>query len=392
MLNGINQGIANSPANTPLLPAFVNVGNLPGPVLLNALTELSGEVATDAGKGAFQLMNDFLNLMLDMSAAGRGGTGGTATPFAPEQDAALPPDIALTYAALLKAPPKPATEFERRWSAWGSAFGGYNRTNGDPVVGSNAVTARDFGFAAGMDYRYSPDTVLGFALAGGGINWSLAQALGSGRSDTFQAGAYGITHLGPAYLSGALAFANHWFTTNRIALGDPLRAKFQGQSYAARLEGGYRYAVPVSNAIVGVTPYAAVQVQDFHTPSFTETDLAGGVFGLAFNSMNATDTRSELGARFDNLQVVAHMPLILRGRAAWAHDWVSNSALGAVFQALPGSSFTVNGAAAPRNSALTTASAELGVAPGWSVMAKFDGEFASGSQTYAGTGTLRYLW
>ena len=53
------------------------------------------------------------------------------------------------------------------------------------------------------------------------------------------------------------------------------------------------------------------------------------------------------------------MPLVLRGRLAWAHDWVSNPALGAVFQALPGSNFTVNGAAPPQNSALTTASAEL---------------------------------
>ncbi len=32
----------------------------------------------------------------------------------------------------------------------------------------------------------------------------------------------------------ALAFANHWFTTNRIALGDQLTAQFDGQSYAAR--------------------------------------------------------------------------------------------------------------------------------------------------------------
>ena len=28
----------------------------------------------------------------------------------------------------------------------------------------------------------------------------------------------------------------------------------------------------------------------------------------------------------------------------------------------------------------------------WSVLAKFDGEFAKSSQTYAGTGTLRYTW
>jgi uncharacterized protein with beta-barrel porin domain len=108
--------------------------------------------------------------------------------------------------------------------------------------------------------------------------------------------------------------------------------------------------------------------------------------------MNATDTRSELGARFDNLQVVDGMPLVLRARVAWAHDWVSNPSLGAVFQALPGSNFTVNGAAVPENSALTTAAAELHINASWTAIAKFDGEFAQTAQTYAGTGTLRYSW
>ena len=86
------------------------------------------------------------------------------------------------------------------------------------------------------------------------------------------------------------------------------------------------------------------------------------------------------------------MPLVLRGRLAWAHDWVSNPSLGAVFQALPGSSFTVNGAAPPQNSALTTAGAELHLTANWSLIAKFDGEFAATAQTYAGTGTLKYSW
>ncbi|MGB6746705.1 MAG: autotransporter domain-containing protein [Xanthobacteraceae bacterium] len=122
------------------------------------------------------------------------------------------------------------------------------------------------------------------------------------------------------------------------------------------------------------------------------TDLSGGGFGLTYNAVNATDTRSELGARFDNLTVWDGMPIVLRGRLAWAHDWVSNPALGAVFQALPGSNFTVNGAAPPKNSALTTAGAELHLSANWTAMAKFDGEFGAGSQTYAGTGTLKYSW
>jgi uncharacterized protein with beta-barrel porin domain len=123
-----------------------------------------------------------------------------------------------------------------------------------------------------------------------------------------------------------------------------------------------------------------------------KTDLTGGGFGLTYNAMSATDTRSELGARLDTLQVVDNMPLVWHGRVAWAHDWVSNPALGAAFQSLPGASFTVNGAAPPPNSALASAGAKLYITPALSLDAKFDGEFADGSQTYSGTGTLRYAW
>jgi uncharacterized protein with beta-barrel porin domain len=71
---------------------------------------------------------------------------------------------------------------------------------------------------------------------------------------------------------------------------------------------------------------------------------------------------------------------------------VNNPSLGAVFQVLPGSNFTVNGAPIPRDSALTSVGGELFLAPNWTLLAKFDGEFANRSQTYAGTGTLRYVW
>jgi hypothetical protein len=42
--------------------------------------------------------------------------------------------------------------------------------------------------------------------------------------------------------------------------------------------------------------------------------------------------------------------------------------------------------------ALASAGAELRFANGWSLAAKFDGEFAGHAQNYAGTGTLRYSW
>ena len=304
------------------------------------------------------------------------------------KQASLPPDVALAYASILNKAPSPAA-FEQRWTAWGAGFGGSNRANGDPTVGSNNVTASTFGFAAGMDYHVSPATVVGFALAGAGTNWGLANALGTGRSDAFQAGGYGISRFGPAYVAGALAFTNHWFTTNRSALGDQLSANFVGQSYGARLESGYRVGVL---PVLGVTPYGAVQFQDFHTPAYSESDATGGGFGLSYNAMDATDVRTELGSRFDAPTVLYGRPLVLYGRAAWAHDFVNNPALSAVFQTLPGAGFTVNGAPIPHDSALTTVGAQLFITPRWTLLAKFDGEFGNGSQTYAGSGTLRYTW
>jgi uncharacterized protein with beta-barrel porin domain len=389
-------------ANT--LNAAAPTANLGGPVFNvlfngvtslagygNALTQLDGEDATGAETGAFQLMNAFLGLMLDPSGygAGSGGSGG-ALGFAPDQDASLPPDIALAYAGLLKAPPQQT--FAQRWTAWGTGFGGSASSNGDPTIGSNNVTTSTYGYAAGLDYHYSPDTVLGFSLAGGGTNWNLAQGLGTGRSDALLAGVHGVTHAGPWYLAGALAFANNWFTTNRSAFGDALTASFQGQSYSGRLEGGYRFALPMDRNAIGVTPYAAIQAQNFQTPAYSETDLTGGGFGLSYNAMNGTDTRSELGSRFDDLTTLDNLPLILRAKVAWAHDWVSSPALNASFETLPGSSFTVNGAPIPHDSALTSAGAQLFFTPNWSLTGKFDGEFASGYALYAGTGTLRYTW
>lgn len=69
---------------------------------------------------------------------------------------------------------------------------------------------------------------------------------------------------------------------------------------------------------------------------------------------------------------------------------MSDASLTPVFQSLPGASFVVNGATLPKNSTLTSAGAELRVANGVTLLAKFDGESASNSSTYAGTGTLRY--
>ena len=84
--------------------------------------------------------------------------------------------------------------------------------------------------------------------------------------------------------------------------------------------------------------------------------------------------------------------LNLFGRAAYAHDWQSNASLTADFLSLPAASFVVNGAQPPSNIALVTAGAELRLSANWSIMAKFEGEFSGGYESYAGLGRVTYTW
>jgi outer membrane autotransporter protein len=209
----------------------------------------------------------------------------------------------------------------------------------------------------------------------------------------FQAGMYGSHHWGAAYLSGALAYNFHDVTTNRtvtVAGTDMLQGRFQTNGVGARLEGGYRYATPW----MGITPYAAAQVQSIALPSYGETATAGSnQFALNFASQTATTTRTELGAWLDKKMLMQNgAQITLYGRAAWAHDFGNSPSASAIFQALPGSNFVVNGAVPARDGALVTGAAQVSLASGWSLLAKFDGEFSSTTSLYSGSGMVRKTW
>ena len=75
-----------------------------------------------------------------------------------------------------------------------------------------------------------------------------------------------------------------------------------------------------------------------------------------------------------------------------AHDFDPDRSIAATFQALPGASFTVNGAAQASDSALTTASVERKWLNGFSLAATFEGEFSNVTSSYAGKGVARYVW
>jgi uncharacterized protein with beta-barrel porin domain len=377
--------------------AFSAIFNLSGNNLLNGLTQISGETATGSQQTTFNAMNQFMGTLLDPFIDGRGATpmpaGGSA--YANEEALAYaakrPANDA--YAAIYRKAPL-ATAYDPRWSVWAAGFGGSQTTDGSTALGSNNTTSRVFGVAAGADYIFSPRTIAGFALAGGGTNFSVANG-GTGRSDLFQAGAFVRHTVGQAYISGALAYGWQDITTDRtvtIAGIDRLRAEFNANAFSGRVEGGYRFVSPWIGGL-GLTPYAAGQFTTFDLPAYAEQVLSGAnTFALAYGSKSVTATRSELGLRVDKSFAVPNAILTLRGRAAWAHDFNPDRAVAATFQTLPGASFVVNGAQQAFDAALTTASVELKWVNGWSAAATFEGEFSDVTRSYAGKGVVRYAW
>jgi uncharacterized protein with beta-barrel porin domain len=391
-------------ANT-LVNFFNSTGSIPAAFAgLNAagLTIASSELGTGVIQSSIKANDLFLNLLLDPTAAGRASgfaaPGGSASQFATDDEASAyaakrqaTPSERDAFAMVTKAPPWSAQPVNP-WSVWGAAYGGSESVGGNAVVGSQDLTARVWGVAVGADYKVSPDTLAGFALAGGGTSFSLANGLGSGSADLFQAGAFARHNFGPVYVSAALAYGWHDVTTNRaVALAgvDLLQGRFRADALSGRFEAGYRFATP----LVGITPYAAAQAISFKLPAYAEQTLAGtGMFALNYAAQTTTDTRTELGLRSDKSFAMRDAALTLRGRAAWARDYNPDRAVTALFQALPGASFVVNGARPDADSALVSASAEMKWLNGLSLAATFEGEFSGNTSSYSGKGVIHYAW
>jgi fibronectin-binding autotransporter adhesin len=393
--NAINNFFNNGGGALP--PGFAALFGLTGSNLSSALSQGSGETATGSQQTTFDAMNLFMGVMTDPFIDGRGAPVAPpsgAAPYAEEEPLAYASRKRTSaerdaYAMFTKAPL--AKTYDPRWSVWAAGFGGSQTTSGSATLGSNDTSSRLGAVAVGADYRFSPNTIAGVALAGGGTSFSVANG-GTGRSDLFQAGAFVRHTVGPAYFTAALAYGWQDITTDRtvtIAGVDRLRAQFNANAWSGRVEGGYRFVTPW----MGVTPYAAAQFTTFELPAYAESVVSGAnTFALAYGAKSVTASRSEIGLRTDKSWAMPDSVFTLRGRFAWAHDYNTDRAIGATFQTLPGASFVVNGAAQSPDKALTTASAEVKWRSGVSLAATFEGEFSGNSSSYAGKGVARYQW
>ena len=356
----------------------------------NGLTIVSGELATGAINAGIDSADQFLGALdgqMETASSTAGQGGGTAA-YAEESKPAGDDQFASLGMSASHNADQVEQVFARRWNGWGTAYGGSEETDGDPAVGSHKTTADTWGLVGGVSFR-AEDTLVGFGLGGGASDFSLSDGLGDGSANTFNVGIYGRQGFGNAYVSGALAYAFHDVETDRSVFGETLSADFNAHSYSGRAESGYRFDTP----LVAISPYAAFQATAYHLPGYTETSSGAGTFALSYDAETTTATRVELGARLEHAMALSDGGLLtLTGRAAWAINGGTDRNVGAAFQSLPGTAFTIDGAQPDRNSALLDAGAEYAAPSGFFAAATFQSEFSGNVQMYAGKLKLGFKW
>ncbi|MGE0500015.1 MAG: autotransporter domain-containing protein [Rhizobiaceae bacterium] len=368
-LNRNQRAVANSingyfDANNGIPGAFV--GLLPW-----QLTQVSGEIAIGAMGAGFDASNQFLEVI---ATSGTGGAGVASAPLGYASDDAL----ALSSSHAVD------NAFATRWHLWGAAYGGGEKVEGDAtVIGSADFSARTWGLASGITRNFDGGRI-GLALGGAGTSFSLAGGLGSGNATSFNAGLHGTGYFGDGYVSAALAYGYHATRTSRAVPGDTLSARFGAQTFGGRLEAGYR----LNLGGVALTPFAAAEATAYRLPGYTETSALGGPFALAYASQTETAIRTELGAR---TAITLGSNARLTGRAAWVWNADSARTVTAAFQALPGASFTINGAQPARHAALLEAGVEAAFG---NVTAKLTatGEFSKNVTSFGAQAKVGFSW
>jgi uncharacterized protein with beta-barrel porin domain len=366
-----------------------------GATSTSVLDALSGEGAAAAQNASFATGNSFLALMLRQSMVARSGSASGG--FARSQDGQR---VQFASAAVLAdaAPAQPRGTTLGPLSLWMAGFGGHIWRDGDSGVGTAAQRIGFGGVATGLDYRLSPNLLIGATVAASGSSYTVPDRSSEGSASHFHFGVYGGFSSGPLYLDGALSYTYADFTSTRLISGvgasERASSAFSGHQFGGRLEAGWRLKL----ASYGITPFAGVSAQRLRQGAYSESTRdvatgAPGILGLNVAAQSSWSVRSEIGGQIDaTYRFDDGLTLKPRLRLAWAHEFSANRPLTASLQSLPAASFTVSGARAARDAAIVSAGLDIGLSSNVTGFAQLDGEFSLSGSAFAAAGGLRVTW
>jgi subtilase-type serine protease len=280
-----------------------------------------------------------------------------------------------------------------RARVWASGFGQYATLTGQTSNGSANLSSQTSGVVTGVDYQVTQHLLAGIAAGYSSSNFSVDSRATSGTIDGAHVGIYGVERWGAFYVAGTAGYSHYNNTTDRFVTGlgaaQEERARFSGDEWLARFEGGYKTRVDGVN----VTPFAGFQLAELSNNAFSETNVGAAVAGLNVSAQTVDSEKTFLGVQFDAKNVVGNgWVLTPYARLSWEHEFNTDRSIAASLLSLPGSAFTVYGASAASDVARVNAGFKLDVSANVAVFTSFDGEFSGRGNSYTGTGGVKIRW
>ena len=173
---------------------------------------------------------------------------------------------------------------------WIQGFG--TTATQDLRSGVDGYDANTYGGAVGADMAVSDKARVGISASYGKTNVdSNGSADQKADIDSYQGNLYGTYNMGQWYTDGLLGYAYQKFDTTRVIAANPnANGSFNGETYTARIDGGYHYMT--SNGL-DIIPNSALTYYYNHTNGYTETG-AGGM-DLHVNSDNNSSLIGRIG-------------------------------------------------------------------------------------------------
>lgn len=279
------------------------------------------------------------------------------------------------------------TDHSRSVQVWGQAVGGAAQNSGEA-----GYSLGYGGVMFGADKLVRDDLRVGgaFAFTGGSLN-------GNGAADGQSLSAQSYSFLGYAdwtlprgYVSATVGVSQNEYSSSRSVVFPGVDAQasahFHGTVEAARLEGGYPFALDHG---ITMTPLASLTVAGFSQSSYTESDGGAGV-ALNVKGASANSVRSGLGVKFDRAFETASGTVVPYVKLQWIHEFSGNpDSTTASFAADPTGSttFVVAGQKPVSDLADLTLGATVYRAKGISLQARLD--FQAGSHYTAESGMIQ---
>jgi outer membrane autotransporter protein len=364
---------AAATATGDLANVITSLANLSGPQAAAVMGALGGQSYAGFSSVAVVGAQTFMNAFSQQAGGGQGGGS----------------------IALAEACDVAACDVEgRRWGAWGGGVGAFGTVAGD--VNAPGLTYTLGGFAAGLDYRFSANFLAGVTAGYNAATLYPQGTSGQGQVGTVQLGLYGEYTAGPLYLDGLAGYAR---SDNRmmrqiVIPGLNLRTAW-GQTHAdqlfGQLEAGYKLAVPPGFGGF-VTPFARLQGSTSTLAGFTESGADS--LNLVVASQTTNSLRSVLGAQLGAaIDAGWHDKLDLVLRLGWSHEYAdTDRPVSAAFAGAPATTFTTQGAAAPRDGVILGLGAKTAIAEATSLYLRYDGDLAGANTNHVLSAGVRLTW